>query len=67
MMAYRLVGAKPLSHPNAGPLIGPLGIKFSEFLIEIHTYSFKKRHLKMSSGKWWPLCLGLNVLRPNLH
>ena len=25
--------------------------------------SFKKMHLKMSSGKWQPFCLGLNVLR----
>ena len=32
-------------------LIGPLGTKFSEILIEIHTFSFKKLHLKMSSGK----------------
>ena len=32
-------------------LIGPLGTKFSEMLIEIHTFSFKKIHLKMSSGK----------------
>ena len=31
-------------------------------LIEIHTFSFKKIHLKISSGKWRPLCLGLNVL-----
>ena len=43
-------------------LIGPLGTNFSEMLIEIHTFSFKKIHLKMSSGKWWPFCLGLNVL-----
>ena len=36
---------------NAGiSLIGPLGTKFSEILIEIHTFSFKKIHLKMSSG-----------------
>ena len=48
---------------NAGILfIGPLGTNFSEILIEIHTFSFKKMHLKMSSGKWWPFCLGLNVL-----
>ena len=39
-------------------LIGPLGTNFSEILIEIHTFSFKKIYLKMSSGK----CLGLNVL-----
>ena len=49
---------------NAGILlIGPLGTNFSEILTEIHTFSFKKMHLKMSSGKWWPFCLGLNVLR----
>ena len=34
-------------------------------LIEIHIFSFKKIHLKMSSGKWRPFCLGLNVLRLN--
>ena len=44
-------------------LIGPLGTNFSEILIEIKTFSFKKMHLKMSSGKWQPSCLGLNVLR----
>ena len=43
-------------------LTGHLGTKFSEILIEIHTFSFKKMHLKMSSGKWHPFCLGLNVL-----
>ena len=31
-------------------------------LIEIHTFCFKKIHLKMSSAKWRPFCLGLNVL-----
>ena len=49
---------------NAGILlIGPLGTNFNETLIEIHTFSFKKIHLKMSSGKWRPFCLGLNVLK----
>ena len=43
-------------------LIGPLGTKFSEILIKIHTFSFRKIHLKMSSGKWRPFCLSLNVL-----
>ena len=33
------------------------------FLIEIQTFSFKKMHLKMSSGKWRSFCLGLNVLK----
>ena len=48
---------------NAGILlIGPLGTNFSEILIEIHTFSFKKMHFKLSSGKWRPFCLGLNVL-----
>ena len=43
-------------------LIGPLGTKFSEILIEIHTFSSKKMHLKMLSGKWRPFALSLNVL-----
>ena len=30
-------------------LIGPLGTNFSEILNEMHTFSFKKMHLKMSS------------------
>ena len=48
---------------NAGLLlIGPLGTNFSEILIEINTFSFKKIHLKMLSGKWQPFCFGLNVL-----
>ena len=48
---------------NAGILlIGPLGTNLSGILIEIHTFSFNKMHLKMSSGKWRPFCLGLSVL-----
>ena len=43
-------------------LIGPLGTNFSEILIAIETFSFKKMHLKISSAKWRPSCLGLNVL-----
>ena len=43
-------------------LIGPLETNFSEILTEIHTFSFRKKHLKMSSGKWQPFCLSLNVL-----
>ena len=42
-------------------LIGPLGTNFSEILIEIITFSFKKMRLKVSSAKWRPCCLGLNV------
>ena len=48
---------------NAGILlIRTLGTNFSEILNEIHAFSFKKMHLKMSSAKWRPFCLGLNVL-----
>ena len=48
---------------NAGILlIGPLGANFSEILIEILAFSFKKMDLKVSSVKRRPLCLGLNVL-----
>ena len=48
---------------NAGILlIGPLGTNLSEILIAIYTFSLKKMHLKMSSGKWWPSCLGPNEL-----
>ena len=44
-------------------LIGPLGTNFSEILIEIHTFSFKKMLLKMSSAKWRPFCLSPNVIK----
>ena len=43
-------------------LIGSLGTNFSEILIEILTFSFKKMHLKVSSAKRRLFCLGLNVL-----
>ena len=43
-------------------LIGPLGTNFSDILIEIHTFSFTQMRFKLSSGKWRPFCLGLNVL-----
>ena len=49
---------------NAGILlIGTLGTNFSEILIECHSFSVKKMHMKISSGKWRPFCLGLNVLK----
>ena len=57
-------GRRPaITWTNAGILlIGPLGTNFSEILIGIQIFSFKKIHLKMSSGKWRPSCLGLSVL-----
>ena len=48
---------------NAGILlIEPLGTNFSEIVSRIQAFSFKKMHLKMSSAKWRPFYLGLNVL-----
>ena len=48
---------------NAGILlIEPLGTNFSEILIRIQIFSIKKMCLKMSSAKWRPFCLCLNVL-----
>ena len=53
---------------NAGLLpIGPLGTNFSEILMTILTFPFKKMHLKVSSAKWRPCCLGLNVLTRSSH
>ena len=45
---------------NAGVLL--IGTNFSEILIKIQTFSFRKRHMKMSSAKWlqflsWPHCV----------
>ena len=45
---------------NAGILL--IGTNFSEILMGIQTFSFKKIHLKVSSANWRPFCLGLNVL-----
>ena len=48
---------------NAGILsIGTVATNFNEILSEIHTFSFKKMYFKISSAKWRPFCLGLNVL-----
>ena len=48
---------------NAGILlIRTSGTNFSEILSEIRAFSLKKMHLKMSTAKWRPFCLGLNVL-----
>ena len=43
-------------------LIRTLGTNFSEILVKINTFSMKKMHLKMSSGRRQPSCLSLNVL-----
>ena len=52
---------------NAGILLTrPLGTNFSEILIEICAFSFKKMDLQMSFVKRRPFCLGLNVLNHNV-
>ena len=52
-----------ITQTNAGILLSQTsGTNFSEILSEIHTFSFKKTLLKMSSGKCLPFCLGLSVL-----
>ena len=51
---------------NAGILlIGPIATNFSEILIKIITFSFKKMRSKVSSGKRRPSCLYLKVLSNN--
>ena len=56
-------GRQAIIWTNAGLLsIGHLGTNFSEISREIHTFSFKKMHLKMPSWKCRPFCLCLNVL-----
>ena len=63
-----IIGLSPRRHlaiiwTNAAVLlIRPLGAKFGEIAIEIHTFSFRKMHLKMSSAQWRPFFRGLNVL-----
>ena len=50
---------------NAGLfLIGPLETNFSEILIEIFAFPLQEMYMKTSSTttKWWPFCLGLNVI-----
>ena len=67
-MACRLVGAKPawcqaIIWTNAGmSLIGTLGTNFSEVVIIIQAFSFRKMHLKVPSAKWQIFFLGFNVL-----
>ena len=48
---------------NAGILlIGPLGTNFSEILIENYNIFFQENAFEVSSAKWRPFCLGLNML-----
>ena len=47
--------------------IRPKGTYFTEILFKIQKFSFKDMHTKMSSAKWRPFCLGLNVLSQRRH
>ena len=44
-------------------LIGYLETRFNVILFEIHIFSFKKIHFKMSSGKCRPCCRDRNLLK----
>ena len=46
--------------------IGPLGTNFSQIVFKIQTFSLKKMHLKMSSGKCRPFCRSLSNCYLNL-
>ena len=62
-MACRLDGAKLLSEPMLEYCqLDPWEQTSVNFFIAIATFSFNKMYLKMSSGKWRPFCLALNVL-----
>ena len=60
-------GLLPVQHQvviltNAAILsIRPQGTYFDEIWFKIQKFSFKEINLKMSSVKWQPFCLGLNV------
>ena len=59
-------GRQAIIWTNAGILlIWPLGTNFTEIWFEIQKFWCKKIDLKMSSAKWRPYCLGLNVYRVN--
>ena len=60
IIACRLISTKPSCEPMLEYCIFD---PFSEILIEIYTFSFKKMFLNMSSGKWQPFCLGLKVFK----
>ena len=62
IMACRLLGAKPLSGTMLDYCELDFRTYFSEILIKIQNFSLNNVHLKMSSAKFRPSYLGLNVL-----
>ena len=61
---YRIVTGvtSDVGVPSTYLVVGPLATDFTETLIKFYAFPFKKMHLKMSSGKWRPFYLCLNVL-----
>ena len=47
-------------------LIGLLGSSFNKIWITIKQFWYTKTNLKMSSAKWGPFCLGINMFNPSL-
>ena len=61
-LAYLLIRRPAIIWTNAGILlIGLMGTNFSEILIKIYTFSFKKMHWKMLSGKWRPIFVSASM------
>ena len=56
IMICRLFGTKPLSKPMLGYC--QLGTNFSEILIKIRNFLFRKMVLKCRLPKWRPFCSG---------
>ena len=59
-----IIGSAPSHYLNHWRYIvnKTLRKNFGEISIKIHIFSPMKTHLKVSSAKHWPFCLGLNVL-----
>ena len=55
-------GTKSLFEPTLTVLVRSFRTNLSKIRIKIRIISLKNMHLKMSSSKWWPFCLGLSVL-----
>ena len=61
--AYMLGRYQTIIWTNAGiVLIRTSGTNFNEIWSEIHIFTYKKLHLKLSSAKWRSFCFDLNIL-----
>ena len=67
LVAYLVLSRYLISWTNVGLLLmGPFGAIVSEICIPMHQFSFLKMYSNMSSAKWSPSCLSLNVLKKKL-